>query len=243
MKHPPLILALDASTPPSSLALVAGERLVAERTGPFGRRTDAWILAGLDELLEEAGVALEEVTAIAGTVGPGTFTGIRVALATAMGLGRGRNVPVAGVGTLDALVAAARWRVGRLPAVLALVDARRGQLYAAHSAGDSGLDWGPELVAAEALPERVGDLSDVMVVGSGAEAAGLTAAPVATVATGAALFLADRLANHPEAPLPLPRPHYIRPPDARPGRNPLRRARAARPAPGSTSESVNEDPS
>ena len=64
---------------------MCGERVIASRRGPFGRDTDAWILPAIDEVLAEGDLAIGALGGIGVTVGPGTFTGIRVGMATAMG--------------------------------------------------------------------------------------------------------------------------------------------------------------
>lgn len=123
------VLGIDAATPPASVAVVRDDELLAARTGPFGRDTDAWILPAIDEVLAEASLRLADLARIGVSIGPGTFTGIRVGMATAMGLARGAALHVTGVTTLEAIaLAAVGAGSGR---VLATVDARRSQVYAA----------------------------------------------------------------------------------------------------------------
>ena len=138
----PVVLGLDAAVPPASVALVASNgELLAEEEGPFGRGTDGWILPAIDRLFERSSMRFEDLEAIAAGSGPGAFTGIRVALATAIGLGGGSDLPVAGVSSCDGLAEAA---LPSLPGcagleastntpepILVTIDARRGELYAA----------------------------------------------------------------------------------------------------------------
>lgn len=229
----PLVLGLDAATPPASVAVVRGTEILATLEGPFGRGTDAWILGATDAVLEEAEFDLGEMDALAATAGPGTFTGIRVGLATAAGLARGRDCPVAGISTLEALVATARSRALPRGPVLALVDARRGNLYAA-LALESDLEpaRGPEIVAPEELADWLPEPHPVSVVGTGLETlpSDLAVRPLEhlpCVAAGAALATADRL-RAASGPLPPARPVYVRRPDARPGASLLRRHRRKR---------------
>ena len=93
----------------------------------------------IDECLALAGVALEDVGCIAVSSGPGSFTGLRVALATAKGLALGGDVPLVGVATLEALAATALpgWSaqttppVGEGTVIVPCLDARKGEVYAA----------------------------------------------------------------------------------------------------------------
>lgn len=227
----PLLLGLDAATPPASVALIAGRTVVASCSGPFGRGTDAWIIAAVDEVLAAAGRRLAEVDAFAATAGPGTFTGIRVGLATALGLGRGAHRPAAGIGTLEAMVVAARTVLGAAVPVIAVVDARREQLYAGLASPGAGtLAWGPELVAAERVRDLAAATPEARLVGTAGGlltdlAVLLPGDDLPPVAVGAALAAGARLAGGGLDALPPPRPHYLRPADAVPGQSPLRRRR------------------
>ena len=97
------------------------------------------------------------------TVGPGSFTGLRVGMAFAQGLGAALDRPVIGVSTLDALAAGLP---GMTP-VAALIDARRGQVYARFWRDGAPLGP-PEALSLEAAARRLSDLEGVRAVGSGA---------------------------------------------------------------------------
>jgi tRNA threonylcarbamoyladenosine biosynthesis protein TsaB len=110
----------------------------------------------------------DAVEAIAVGRGPGTYTGLRVGLATARALGLSRGLPVRGVCSLDALGRALAERPG--PAArLAVLDARRGEIFSAlYSAAGERL-WGPQVSAPEQLVGRLESLSaPVLAAGSGA---------------------------------------------------------------------------
>ena len=134
------LLALDTSTPRTALALgrIDGGRagLVAQAThDDRGRPASAELAPRISALLAEAGVAARGLGAVACGLGPGMFTGSRVALATAKGLALGLACPLYGLSTL-AIVAGAE---GTRGPVLALLDARRGDVYAAPFVlGDDG---------------------------------------------------------------------------------------------------------
>lgn len=134
-----LILALETSTDRGSCALWR-DGDVTERVCPSGRPHSETLLPLVRELLAEAGFALRQLDAIAFGAGPGAFTGLRVACGVAQGLAVGADLPVVPVVTLEALAAACPGE-----RVVALLDARMGEVYAAsyerrdgvlHRAGD-----------------------------------------------------------------------------------------------------------
>jgi tRNA threonylcarbamoyladenosine biosynthesis protein TsaB len=148
------ILALETATRLGSVALLDGDRLV-ERDVEL--RGDGAV-AGLERLLAEESLDLRAVDAIGVSVGPGSFTGIRLGVAAAAGLGLAVGLPAIAVGTLDGIAGAAYdsdWGVsGTL--CLASVDAGRGAVYAAlyQATGRETAPrvlWGPELLTLEGL--------------------------------------------------------------------------------------------
>ena len=86
----------------------------------------ARLLAAAEEALGAAGVGWEDVDRLAIGVGPGSFTGLRIGIATARALAQGRGLPLVGVSSLEALA-----RGAAAPLVLAVLDARRGEAFAA----------------------------------------------------------------------------------------------------------------
>jgi tRNA threonylcarbamoyladenosine biosynthesis protein TsaB len=112
-----LTLAFDTATGTATVALVRDADVIGERTGRASE-----VLAEADELLLEAGARPGDLDLLAVGVGPGSFTGVRIGLAAARGVGLAVDVPVAGVSTLEALSAGSP---GSVPAI----DARRGELF------------------------------------------------------------------------------------------------------------------
>ncbi|OPZ61066.1 MAG: tRNA threonylcarbamoyladenosine biosynthesis protein TsaB [Deltaproteobacteria bacterium ADurb.Bin510] len=127
------ILALDTATQLCSLALVKAGQLTAELSLTVKAGHSGSLLPAIDQLLTLGGLEAHELDLIACGLGPGSFTGIRVGLATAKGLAAGLNCRLAGVCTLDAVAAAAC--PSRLP-VVSLIDARKGEVFWARYTGD-----------------------------------------------------------------------------------------------------------
>jgi tRNA threonylcarbamoyladenosine biosynthesis protein TsaB len=123
------LLAFDTSTETLSIAVARGPGLpVLERTGPGGAQASATLIPTIEDLLAEAGLALESLAAIAFGRGPGSFTGLRTAAAVAQGLGFGAGVPVLAIDTLLAVAEHAHAEAG-VTRVVAMLDARMDEIY------------------------------------------------------------------------------------------------------------------
>jgi tRNA threonylcarbamoyladenosine biosynthesis protein TsaB len=152
MDRPPeLLLAIESAVAPG-VALLRGEVVIAERA--CAAPAAETLLPAIAGLLEGASATLGDVGAFAISIGPGSFTGLRVGLSTLKGLAFGSDVPAFAVPTLAALAAGAPQGPGP---VAALLDARRGELYAAaFEDGGRAASWLPEGVyAAEDLLARL----------------------------------------------------------------------------------------
>ena len=182
-------------------------------------------IAGLTrDLMTTAGVGFDAIDRIGVTTGPGSFTGLRVGLAFAQGLGAPLSRPVVGLSSLDALAGS----TAASGAVMAAIDARRGQVYA--RAFHDGAPLGPpEALSLSDARARAGTLGPgLRLVGSGAPllAEGLQNAEVLALAAPTLAALA-RLTLDADAGAAPPRPLYLRAPDATP---PTRRPGAPRTA-------------
>ena len=131
------ILGLDTSISVASVALTEDGRIVAEDFSPrqgtaegsAARSNHAEIILPLiDSVLQRAGIGLSDVTGIAVSIGPGSFTGVRIGLSTVKGLAYGTGVPAIGISTLQAIAARVSGFEGM---VCPILDARKGEVYGA----------------------------------------------------------------------------------------------------------------
>ena len=119
------VLALDTASPEPGVCLLAGKVLFEEPL-PGDRQASEKLLSAIARCLERAAIALSDCDRIAVCSGPGSFTGLRVGLATAWGLGRAREIPVEAVSTLACLAESARG--DGFTRVTAALDAGRGEV-------------------------------------------------------------------------------------------------------------------
>jgi tRNA threonylcarbamoyladenosine biosynthesis protein TsaB len=156
-----IVLGFDTATSATAvgLRLADGATLTARDDPQAGQRPGhaTRLLPLADRLLEEAGIGWDALQRIAVGLGPGTFTGLRVGIATAHGLARSLGVDLVGVGSLHALAhgAAGEWQ----GSILALIDARRREVFAGAFSSEESLAADEPLAAPRALaPEDIGEL-------------------------------------------------------------------------------------
>ena len=145
----PLLLALDTGSPLVSLAVGRGGEVLAERSVEIGR-SSGQLLEMMGEVLAEAGARPADLGGVVALRGPGSFTGLRIGLATALGLHQALGVPATALSTLRVLAAAVQEN-GADGVVIAAVDALRGEWSAQAFAAGSALGE-MELVAGGNLP-------------------------------------------------------------------------------------------
>ena len=145
------ILALDTGSPWVSVAAARGGELVAVRAASMERSSNQ-VLEMMREVLAEAGARPAELGGIVALRGPGSFTGVRIGLATAFGFHQALGIPATGLSTFEILAAAADAPRGAV--ILAAVDALRGEWSVqAFAAGTIPVSLGaPELVPAGEIP-------------------------------------------------------------------------------------------
>jgi tRNA threonylcarbamoyladenosine biosynthesis protein TsaB len=119
------LLALDTAGPDPSVAVFRRGEIFEEKLPPGGRASED-LLPAVARAFAAASLSLDDCERIAVCAGPGSFTGVRVGLATAWGIGRARGLPVEAVSTLEAMAEAAR--VWGVPRIAAFLDAGRGEL-------------------------------------------------------------------------------------------------------------------
>jgi tRNA threonylcarbamoyladenosine biosynthesis protein TsaB len=179
------VLAFDTATRATTVALwdpdgtrppreARDDPVPGERPGHARR-----LLPLISTLLESDQIGWEEVDRLAVGVGPGTFTGLRIGIATARALSRARGIPLVGISTLESLALGAQLATdlpAELDTVLAVIDARRREVFAASWPLDGGVSeaerppsFGPRALAPAMLASNVGKLGGgVIALGDGA---------------------------------------------------------------------------
>jgi tRNA threonylcarbamoyladenosine biosynthesis protein TsaB len=205
-----IVLGLDTCLSACSVAVIDGDRVLAHASEDMTRGHQERLAPMAERVMAEAGLSFDRLDRIAVTVGPGSFTGLRVGVAFAKGLATALGLPAVGVGTLEALAAS------EAGLVFAVIDARRDQIYV------QAFEEGRPLMAPDVLPleiaaARLAELAlgrPSTLIGSGARLMA-PAAPRARVveAEGADARHVAWLAAA-RAPAPL-RPLYLRAPDAK----------------------------
>jgi tRNA threonylcarbamoyladenosine biosynthesis protein TsaB len=203
-----VLLAFDTATPFVSVALHDGEDVMVELRSDRPMKHGEQLAPLIDEALRQAGIARQDLTAVAVGVGPGPFTGLRVGLVTARTLGYVLAIPVHGVCSLDVLAVEAV-ETGAVSAgeFLVATDARRKEVYVARYDERGARLSGPVVDRPAALA------TDQPVVGEGGalypEAFPHRTGPAAPSAGWLARVVAEARAELLE-----PEPLYLRRPDA-----------------------------
>ena len=124
------LLVIDTSGPVCGTAVMDGEKVLCEYTAQNRNTHSASLMPMVERSLESAGVTLKELDALAAVTGPGSFTGVRIGVATVKALAHGSGKPCIGVNALEALAGARREDAGP-GLVCPIQDARAGQVYGA----------------------------------------------------------------------------------------------------------------
>ena len=122
------ILMIETSTECCSVAVCDGPRIVASRIDETPRQQSAMLVPYIVDVLQEAGFRGEDLDAVAVSEGPGSYTGLRVGVSTAKGYCFGAGKPLLGIDTLQILAHQAE---GSFDQIVAMIDARRMEVYAA----------------------------------------------------------------------------------------------------------------
>lgn len=165
-----LILALDSSAAPASAALLEDGKILSEFYINTKQTHSQTLMPMVESVLKLTNKTLDDVTCMAVSAGPGSFTGVRIGVSCVKGLSMTRNIPCAGVSTLRAMAENARQLTG---IVCAVMDARCGQVYNALFRAESGkltrLCDDRALPIAELLDECKTFAEKIYLVGDGAE--------------------------------------------------------------------------
>jgi tRNA threonylcarbamoyladenosine biosynthesis protein TsaB len=212
------ILAFDCAGAQCAAAIVADGRVAAAKTIMAERGHAQMLIPLLIELLASAGLGFGDIDRFAATTGPGSFTGIRVALATAHGLALGTGKPIIGITMFEALAAMAAETGIAAPRLLVAIDSRRAELFVQMFDPTGAALGEPAMLPPDAIPGWAGDGALALT----GDAAHLVAPHLNEIADTAwttqvdpaivARLAADRTAG------PAPAPFYLRAPDAVPAR-------------------------
>lgn len=225
------LLGLDTSTAASAAAVLRadGEAFEAASVSGGPRAHARELLPAATDAMDAAGLDWPQLDAIAVGVGPGGFTGLRIGIATARALATAAGCELRPVSSLRALAAGIEPEPsegGQTPLRLALIDARRGQVFAALYDGP-GLEerWAPFADTPEAVAERVREAGlTPLAAGDGSipfrgmlETAGIRVLPDASSGHSVSALQVCRLGSGVPAVAPdAVLPDYLRPPDAKP---------------------------
>ncbi|MEN8143081.1 MAG: tRNA (adenosine(37)-N6)-threonylcarbamoyltransferase complex dimerization subunit type 1 TsaB [Thermodesulfobacteriota bacterium] len=135
---PPLILAIETASMCGSVAIVSGDKCLAENSIDSSSTHSKRLVQQVDYVMKETGLDWDQLDAIAISLGPGSFTGLRIGLSTAKGLVMATNLPLIGVPTLDGLASQAAAPNGSN--ICAVLDARKKEVYGAfYKSNNSGI--------------------------------------------------------------------------------------------------------
>jgi tRNA threonylcarbamoyladenosine biosynthesis protein TsaB len=149
------ILALDSSGGACSAALWRRDAVVARRRREMTRGHAEALMPMIVETMAEAGETLRALTAVAVTVGPGAFTGIRIGLAAARGIGLAANIPVVGLTTFAAVAEAVPDVECADRKLLVLLDSKRGDVFIQEFTSGRVAVGSPAILAPDAIPHHL----------------------------------------------------------------------------------------
>ncbi len=202
-----LILALETATIPGSVSLARDGEVIGEIELPRDKYISEALLPAIDGLLGRAGAGPENLDVLAFAIGPGSFTGLRVGLATIKGLALALGIPIAAVSSLCVIAAAASPQGGGV--IRAVIDAGRGEVFSGVFRAEAGrvdvleeekrIRWADfwtevrsEEIVAGLIPESEG---------ARARDRGALAAPLRPSAGGVARLAFDRMARGDKKPM------------------------------------------
>ncbi|MDO1580819.1 tRNA (adenosine(37)-N6)-threonylcarbamoyltransferase complex dimerization subunit type 1 TsaB [Rhizobium oryzicola] len=208
------VLAIDTAGVDCSAAVFCTEqgRILSEITERIGKGHAERLMAMIDEVLAAASLPLQSIARIGVTIGPGSFTGIRVGVATARGLALSLPAQAVGVVTLNAM-ARSHLDCDVSRPVIAAMDAKRSEIYAQAFGSDGKPLTEPQIVTLEAL-KALADQYQAEIIGTAAPL--LRGEPAATEPDRFDIATVARIAAEADDKALAPKPLYLRGPDAKP---------------------------
>lgn len=207
------LLAIDTSAHVCGVCVYDSDvdRVISEESRDIGRGHAEVLMQLIENCLVRANVSYNNFSRIGVTIGPGSFTGVRVGMAVARGLGLSLDIPVVGVSTLEACEASAR-ETGYLGELLSLLDARRGEIYC-KTGNENGF-----VASYEAVAQKISGTAPSL-CGSGAlllnEACSLSL-PIVHTQDAPVIGVVARLSVAANVNTSPPEPLYLRSADAKP---------------------------
>ncbi|MDE2486882.1 MAG: tRNA (adenosine(37)-N6)-threonylcarbamoyltransferase complex dimerization subunit type 1 TsaB [Alphaproteobacteria bacterium] len=205
-----MVLGLDTCLATCSVAVTDGQRVLASAREAMARGHQERLAPMVQALMADAGLPLASIERVGVTIGPGSFTGLRVGVAFAKGMASALAIPAVGIGALEAIAAEAAGLV------FVAIDARRGQVYA-QAFEDGHALMAPDALTLGTAAARIAEISQgrpLTLLGSGAPLlADVVPTAQVVAAEGADARAVAKLAAA-RSPGPL-KPLYLRAPDAK----------------------------
>ncbi len=132
----PIILYIETATDVCSVALSKGAKIIGLKEEAGGNNHAKHLLPFVDEVLKQAGISMTEINGVAVSIGPGSYTGLRIGVSTAKGIAYTAGVPVMAVSTLESIAQGAKqfWQESssEQPQIVPMIDARRMEVFTTH---------------------------------------------------------------------------------------------------------------
>ena len=215
------IIAIDTCRGRGSVSLTKSGKLLVERNEPDGGKLAERLVGMINSCLEEAGCSFSNIDLLAVTIGPGSFTGIRIGMAAAKGLRIATKIPLIGISTLQATAFAAQKKLKPEESIISVLhDAKRGQVYAQRFTNDKTISSikEPELLSLDDINDylaksylTVTDSDFLDNINNGNSKLAKISFTNADVAMLAEIHFSENKGEYNKNIAPL----YIRPPDAK----------------------------
>lgn len=126
-----LILHIDTAVEAASICISTEEKILASARNPQSRESAGWLQPAIQQVMRQAGYTIKDLKAVSVSAGPGSYTGLRVGMASAKGLCYALNIPLICIGTLQIMTAAALKAIKEDIFFCPMIDARRMEVFAA----------------------------------------------------------------------------------------------------------------